>query len=98
MTHPHAEQKSDDVIAETTSAFRADFCDELRAAPVAGAELEKAAQALPSGAGLLVVRRGPNVGSRFLLDQPMTSAGRHPNSDIFLDDGWRPRSGVKVRT
>jgi pSer/pThr/pTyr-binding forkhead associated (FHA) protein len=35
---------------------------------------------------LLVVRRGPNAGSRFLLDQATTTAGRHPNSDIFLDD------------
>jgi pSer/pThr/pTyr-binding forkhead associated (FHA) protein len=41
---------------------------------------------LPSGSTVLVVKRGPNAGSRFLLDQPVTSAGRHPNSDIFLDD------------
>jgi pSer/pThr/pTyr-binding forkhead associated (FHA) protein len=33
-----------------------------------------------------VVKRGPNAGSRFLLDQAITTAGRHPNSDIFLDD------------
>lgn len=30
--------------------------------------------------------RGPNAGSRFLLEQPVTSAGRHPGSDVFLDD------------
>jgi pSer/pThr/pTyr-binding forkhead associated (FHA) protein len=35
---------------------------------------------------VLVVKRGPNAGSRFVLDQPVTSAGRHPNSDIFCDD------------
>ena len=35
---------------------------------------------------LLVVKRGPNAGSRFLLDRDTTSAGRHPDSDIFLDD------------
>ena len=35
---------------------------------------------------MLVVRRGPNAGSRFRLDQPVISAGRHPDSDIFLDD------------
>ena len=35
---------------------------------------------------MLVVKRGPNAGSRFRLDQPVTSAGRHPDSDIFLDD------------
>ena len=43
-------------------------------------------EGLPSGAGLLVVKRGPNTGSRFLLDRPVTLAGRHPDSDIFLDD------------
>ena len=33
-----------------------------------------------------MVLRGPNAGSRFLLDSDFTSAGRHPDSDIFLDD------------
>jgi FHA domain len=27
-----------------------------------------------------------NAGARFLLDQAITTAGCHPNSDIFLDD------------
>ena len=40
----------------------------------------------PDGAGLLVVKRGPNAGARFTLDAPVTRAGRHPESDIFLDD------------
>ncbi len=41
---------------------------------------------LPGGSALLVVKRGPNAGSRFLLDQDVTTAGRHPDSEIFLDD------------
>lgn len=45
-----------------------------------------AIEALPAGCALLVVRRGPNAGSRFLLDSDLTTAGRHPESDIFLDD------------
>jgi FHA domain/zinc-ribbon domain len=45
-----------------------------------------AVDALPPGSALLVVKRGPNAGSRFLLDQDVTTAGRHPDSDIFLDD------------
>jgi pSer/pThr/pTyr-binding forkhead associated (FHA) protein len=50
-------------------------------------EEERAAvDALPSGNALLIVRRGPNQGSRFLLDSDVTSVGRHPNADIFLDD------------
>lgn len=45
-----------------------------------------AVDALAPGSALLVVKRGPNAGSRFLLDQDLTTAGRHPDSDIFLDD------------
>jgi len=47
---------------------------------------QAAVDALPPGSALLVVRRGPNAGSRFLLDSDATTAGRHPSSDIFLDD------------
>ncbi|MGB8381498.1 MAG: FHA domain-containing protein [Dermatophilaceae bacterium] len=43
-------------------------------------------EALRPGTALLVVLRGPNVGARFLLDDAEVSSGRHPNSDIFLDD------------
>jgi pSer/pThr/pTyr-binding forkhead associated (FHA) protein len=49
-------------------------------------EEKEAIGALPSGSALLVVRRGPNVGARFLLDADVTTAGRHPHADIFLDD------------
>jgi pSer/pThr/pTyr-binding forkhead associated (FHA) protein len=45
-----------------------------------------AVDALPSGSALLIVQRGPSAGSRFLLDTDQVSAGRHPDSDIFLDD------------
>ncbi|MFC7495008.1 MULTISPECIES: FHA domain-containing protein [unclassified Nocardioides] len=45
-----------------------------------------AVDALPAGHALLVVQRGPGSGSRFLLDQDVVSAGRHPDSEIFLDD------------
>jgi len=36
--------------------------------------------------GLLVVKRGADVGVRFALEAAVTQAGRHPESDIFLDD------------
>ncbi|CAN5263453.1 MAG: FHA domain-containing protein [Nocardioidaceae bacterium] len=45
-----------------------------------------ALDALPADSALLIVQRGPSAGSRFLLDTPEVSAGRHPDSDIFLDD------------
>ncbi|HVM64154.1 MAG TPA: FHA domain-containing protein [Acidimicrobiales bacterium] len=41
---------------------------------------------LPEGLGMLVVKRGPNAGSKYVLDADVTTAGRHPDSDIFLDD------------
>ena len=41
---------------------------------------------LTEGAALLVVRKGPNEGSKYMLDAEVTRAGRHPDSDIFLDD------------
>jgi pSer/pThr/pTyr-binding forkhead associated (FHA) protein len=41
---------------------------------------------VPHGTGALVVKRGPNVGARYLLERQVTRAGRHPESDIFLDD------------
>jgi pSer/pThr/pTyr-binding forkhead associated (FHA) protein len=43
-------------------------------------------EALRPGTALLVVLRGPNTGARFLLDSDEVNTGRHPNSDIFLDD------------
>jgi hypothetical protein len=51
-----------------------------------GDEAAEIIEELPTGFALLVVQRGPNAGSRFLLDQEVTTAGRHPDSDIFLDD------------
>jgi pSer/pThr/pTyr-binding forkhead associated (FHA) protein len=78
---------SDEVTVETTSVFRADFLNELDTPPSTGSESAvSGVEGLPVGSALLVVKRGPNAGSRFLLDQASTSAGRHPDSDIFLDD------------
>lgn len=50
------------------------------------AELGDLLADVPAGLGVLVVRRGPGAGSRYALDQESTSLGRHPDSDIFLDD------------
>jgi len=60
--------------------------------PATDADLGLSAQdqatvdALVPGTALLVVLRGPNTGARFLLDSDEVSSGRHPDSDIFLDD------------
>ena len=52
----------------------------------AGEEVYLPLDELQPGQALLVVKRGPNAGSRILVDKDVTTAGRHPESDIFLDD------------
>ncbi|WP_224388042.1 glycogen accumulation regulator GarA [Pseudonocardia sp. ICBG1293] len=80
---------------ETTSVFRADFLADVE--QPAAEPAVSGVDGLPAGSALLVVRRGPNAGSRFLLDVPTTSAGRHPDSDIFLDDVTVSRRHAEFR-
>jgi pSer/pThr/pTyr-binding forkhead associated (FHA) protein len=49
-------------------------------------DFKVSADDLAGNAALLVVRKGPNEGSKYMLDAEVTRAGRHPDSDIFLDD------------
>jgi len=56
-----------------------------------------AVDALPPGHALLVVQRGPGAGSRFLLDTDTVNAGRHPDSEIFLDDVTVSRRHAEFR-
>ena len=51
---------------------------------------------VPHGAGVLVVTRGPNIGARYLLGEDVVRAGRHPESDIFLDDITVSRRHVEI--
>ena len=53
---------------------------------VAEEELTVSLGELPESTAMVVVKRGPNAGSKYILDQDVTRAGRHPDSDIFLDD------------
>ena len=77
----------DQVSTDTTLSFTQEQAASLLAIdPDLTAEEDEAIQALPSGSALLVVRRGPNAGARFLLDADVTTTGRHPDADIFLDD------------
>jgi pSer/pThr/pTyr-binding forkhead associated (FHA) protein len=41
---------------------------------------------LPTDVGVLIVRAGAQAGSRFALEEPITRLGRHPDSEISLDD------------
>lgn len=80
---------------ETTSVFRADLIREMESA--ATAEAPTTTDNLPAGSALLVVKRGPNAGARFLLDQPTTTVGRHPEADVFLDDVTVSRRHAEFR-
>ncbi len=82
----HLGQAPDESTGELTSDLRAHVRGEFdTSAAVADAAVEDMETLVP-GVGILVVKRGPNAGSRFRLDQPVMTAGRHPVSDIFLDD------------
>src|ERR1700739_502945 len=101
VTEKDNDQASEDVTVETTSVFRTEFLNELDAPAQADTESAvSGVEGLPQGSALLVVKRGPNAGSRFLLDQAVTSAGRHPDSDIFLDDVTvsRRHAGFRLKT
>lgn len=98
MSHENAEQTSDQHTGDTTAAMRAEVLGELDAAATAAAEAGVwGVDELPSGSAALVVKRGPNAGSRFPLHQPVTCAGRHPGSDIFLDDVTVSRRHAEFR-
>ena len=87
MSDKNNDQTSDEATGDTTFLSYADLLGELDASAAGAAEAGVGeVEGLPSGSALLVVKRGPNAGSRFLLDQPVTSAGRGPGCDIFLDD------------
>src|ERR1700720_4704417 len=98
VTDKDHDQTSDEVTGETTSAFpSADFLNEPNALPTSAPTARSPVEGLPPGSALIVVKRGPNAGSRFLLDQPVTSVGRHPGSDIFLDDVTVSRRHAEFR-
>ena len=82
---------------DVTSTQR--FAEDLIEDPKDGLDEEElaAVSALPAGSALLIVKRGPSDGSRFLLDVDVTTAGRHPNAEIFLDDVTVSRKHAEFR-
>ena len=78
--------------SETTITFQAadletDLDEEIHIAP----------EELEGGRGVMIVKRGPNAGSKFFLDSDTTTVGRHPDSDIFLDDITVSRRHAEIR-
>lgn len=91
-------RRDPDTEVRATEQFREDLSAMIRAQVTdLSVDERQAVEALPSGAALLVVRRGPDLGARFLLDQKLTIAGRHPAVDIFLDDVTVSRKHAEFR-
>ncbi len=82
-------ESSTDAIEVTTAAIDIGTFDQTE-------HLEGVPELAP-GTGMLVVVRGPNAGSRFLLDRDTTTIGRHPDSHIFLDDVTVSRRHAEVK-
>ncbi|GAB2978426.1 FHA domain-containing protein [Nocardioides montaniterrae] len=84
--------------ADVTSTMQFGGADKVETSDRQLSPVDAAAvDALPVGHALLVVQKGPGAGSRFLLDQDEISAGRHPQSAIFLDDVTVSRSHALFR-
>ncbi len=78
---------SDTTITFQTGELEADLEDEVHVTP----------DELEGDRGVLIVKRGPNAGSKFFLDTDVTEIGRHPDSHIFLDDITVSRRHAEIR-
>jgi FHA domain/zinc-ribbon domain len=78
---------TDTTITFQTSELETDLEEEVHVAP----------DELEGDRGVLIVKRGPNAGSKFFLDSDVTEIGRHPDSDIFLDDITVSRRHAEIR-
>ena len=90
-------QSTDENAAETTMYLCSDVLGEVDTSAESAEPGMWAVDGLPSDVAVLLMKRGPNAGSRFLLDRAATSVGRHPNSDIFLDDVTASRRHAEFR-
>jgi pSer/pThr/pTyr-binding forkhead associated (FHA) protein len=71
--------KSDRTVTLTT-------VDPLQEAPGPDDDVVVTVGDLPKGTAVLIVRSGPQSGDRFALTGDETRLGRHPDSEIMLDD------------
>jgi pSer/pThr/pTyr-binding forkhead associated (FHA) protein len=60
--------------------------DPLQVAPGTEDDVVVTVGDLPQGTAVLIVRSGPQAGDRFALSASSTRLGRHPDSEIILDD------------
>lgn len=71
--------------------------------PAVEAESEEEVEVAPpiepleKGSALLVIKKGPDAGMSFTINRPIICIGRHPESDIFLDDITVSRRHADIR-
>lgn len=86
-----------EAAAETTNISLPPARDEVVPEASLSTEERSSVNALPEGSALLIAHSGPNRGARFLLDGDLSTAGRHPEADIFLDDVTVSRKHAEFR-
>lgn len=52
---------------------------------------------LSPGQACLIVRRGPAAGTKYTMDGDLVTIGRHPQSDVFLNDITVSRRHAELR-
>ena len=83
-----------DSLGERTLSLVA--VDPLQDAPGDHDNVQVEMSSIPTDAAVLIVRSGPQAGERFVLDDPVTHLGRHPDSEIMLDDITVSRRHVAI--
>ncbi len=78
---------ADTTVTFMPSDLEADLEEEIHISP----------EELAGGRAVLIVKRGPNAGSKFFMESDVTTVGRHPESDIFLDDITVSRRHAELR-
>ncbi|MCA1839422.1 MAG: FHA domain-containing protein [Actinobacteria bacterium] len=61
-----------------------------------GEEVSIPVDELEEGKAIVVIRKGPEAGTRFTLDKDLVTCGRSPASDIFLDDVTVSRKHAEI--
>ena len=84
-----------DSLADRTVTLTA--IDPLQEAPGAEDDIVIPVGQLPTEVGVLIVRAGAQAGERFQLVDLVTRLGRHPDSEIMLDDITVSRRHAEVQ-
>ena len=78
-------------LADTTISFMPEAPSEVTE------EISLPIEQLEEGKAILVVKKGPDAGAKFVVDKDVISCGRDSGSDIFLDDVTVSRKHAQIR-